>query len=133
MPVLPEGILGSLLSTGGLGLLIFFLWRQVQELKADRRTESARVAALALAQEKTRCALEADWKATLNKLERQHVITLQKLAETKDAQINVLREALLDETRRRLEDKADYEKQFTHTAERIERLLVKWSTADNEQ
>ena len=121
------------MSTGGLGLLIFFLWRQVQELKADRRTESARVAALALAQEKTRCALEADRKATLNKLERQHVITLQKLAETKDAQINVLREALLDETRRRLEDKADYEKQFTHTAERIERLLVKWSTADNEQ
>ena len=148
MPGLPEGILGSLLSTGGLGLLIFFLWRSVNELKQERsaawaqldldraatkkqmeaeRTQSSeRLSVISAAHELARREQEAAHKATLNKLERDHVTTIQALAEAKDAEIAILQEALLDETRRRLQDKADYERQFTATAERIERLLLEW-------
>ena len=137
MPGLPEGILGSLLSTGGLGLLIFFLWRSVNELKQersiawaqldlDRAATEERLASLGAAHELARQEQETAYKATLNKLERDHVTTIQALAEAKDAEIAILQEALLDETRRRLQDKADYERQFTATAERIERLLLEW-------
>ena len=137
MPGLPEGILGSLLSTGGLGLLIFFLWRSVNELKQERSAAWAQLdldraatkdtlISLGAAHELARREQEAAHKATLNKLERDHVTTIQALAEAKDAEIAILQEALLEETRRRLQDKADYERQFTATAERIERLLLEW-------
>ncbi len=105
--MLSEDLIKELFSTGGLGILILWLWWLIRDMKRDARVQK-----------------ETHTEA-MTVLAGQHTETILALAAAKDEEIAQLRATLDAELRQRIKEKTAYEKQLDRMGRQIERITGK--------